>query len=360
MPVFILSQPIHTGKTTLLMQWVKSRNDVAGILTPDLAGLRRLYDIKQRSFFDFQKTGTPASGDVPVGKFLFDGGIFLKAQEILLQAMQQQTAWLVIDEIGRLELDRKTGLEPAVSAIIHPYKTGIQQGNLLLVIRDYLLDDCIAYYGLQDAKVIDASFFQAPGNSSSHHDVYGIVMCGGRSTRMGTDKSTLEYHHKPQRYHLYDLMGHHCKQVYISCNNEQAASVGSLYPCITDHPQHSNSGPLSGLLAATETLPGKHLMLTGCDYPFIQHQHLSALSDAFRLTQRSVCYMSGDFEEPLLAIYSSDDLDQLKTYLQSGQQSLRHFLKQQQAEKLVPAHTAFLQSVDTYDQYLTVKAMINI
>jgi hypothetical protein len=33
-------------------------------------------------------------------------------------------------------------------------------GNLLLVIRDYLLETAITYYDLQDAIVLDRAFFK--------------------------------------------------------------------------------------------------------------------------------------------------------------------------------------------------------
>jgi hypothetical protein len=40
------------------------------------------------------------------------------------------------------------------------YKSEDPKGNLLLVIRDYLLDTAIAQYALQDAIVFDKAFFE--------------------------------------------------------------------------------------------------------------------------------------------------------------------------------------------------------
>ncbi|MBK8495728.1 MAG: NTP transferase domain-containing protein [Chitinophagaceae bacterium] len=37
-------------------------------------------------------------------------------------------------------------------------------------------------------------------------NTYGLVLCGGNSSRMGTDKSMLQYYDKPQRYHVYDML----------------------------------------------------------------------------------------------------------------------------------------------------------
>ena len=46
--------------------------------------------------------------------------------------------------------------------------------------------------------------------------LHGLVVCGGQSTRMGMDKSQLQYHGVPQREWLYELLQPLCEDVYIS------------------------------------------------------------------------------------------------------------------------------------------------
>src|SRR6476660_5088570 len=119
--IYILSQPIQTGKTTLLQTWLKGQSNAGGILTPDVNGKRKLFDIATQTYFDLQLN----EGDegIRIGKFVFDTGIMQKARAILLDSKQQAYDWLVVDEVGRLEMDRKEGLEPALSDIIHHFKT---------------------------------------------------------------------------------------------------------------------------------------------------------------------------------------------------------------------------------------------
>ena len=75
--------------------------------------------------------------------------------------------------------------------------------------------------------------------------LHGLVVCGGQSTRMGMDKSQLQYHGVPQREWLYELLQPLCEDVYISCNAEQAAEIGDSYPTITDATIYRNIGPVS-------------------------------------------------------------------------------------------------------------------
>jgi len=60
--------------------------------------------------------------------------------------------FLIIDEIGRLELNQNKGLEPALGVVINKFINKEVSGNLILVIRDYLLEECIEKYQLQEAK----------------------------------------------------------------------------------------------------------------------------------------------------------------------------------------------------------------
>lgn len=159
--ICILSEPIRSGKTTALMQWVKQQTHVAGFLTPDADDLRKLYDLASQKIYDLQ---VPAAHDntVHIGHFDFDKAVFAHAQQLMRDALNNDPAWLVIDEIGRLELDRKEGLEPALSEVIRHYNAGKGTGRLLLVIRDYLLEPCIAHYQLQDAVIWHRTDLEIP------------------------------------------------------------------------------------------------------------------------------------------------------------------------------------------------------
>ena len=68
----------------------------------------------------------------------------------------------------------------------------------------------------------------------SFPNTYGLVLCGGKSTRMGTDKSMLQYHSKPQRYYVYDLLFPLCEKVFISCNEQQSSTIEVGYDYIQD------------------------------------------------------------------------------------------------------------------------------
>jgi len=141
------------GKTTALQQWIAGRTDIAGILTPDENGMRKLLDIASGKKYDLQ-VGKNFEGDAMViGRFIFSKAVMEKARQLLLESLETEPAWLVIDEAGKLEIEQDAGLEPAVTAMIQHYQTGGASGKLLLVIRDSLLDKAIEKYSLQGALI---------------------------------------------------------------------------------------------------------------------------------------------------------------------------------------------------------------
>ncbi len=183
-------------------------------------------------------------------------------------------------------------------------------------------------------------------------NTYGLVVCGGQSSRMGTDKSLLNYHGKPQRYFLYDLLQTLCEQVFISCNQAQAKEIPEGYDVIIDSEKYQQIGPMGGLLSAFEKYPDASFLVIGCDYPYIQKSDLGKLLEA-NANVLSITYYN-DYEqirEPLIGFYKNGCYDYLKIQFEENDYSLNHFLKDINAEKIIPALPKTIQSVDTLEGY---------
>lgn len=320
--IYLLSQPIQTGKTTLLFKWLEHQKDVAGILTPDVNGMRKLYDVSGKKHYDLQLN--EGEEGIEIGRFVFDRKAFDKAQHLLNESMNKTTGWIVVDEIGRLEIDRNEGLEPAVGNLVNKFKQHTQADvKLLLVIRDYLLNAAVAHYQLQNAVVLPRSFFEA------YAPLSGLVLCGGKSVRMGRDKALISYHKKPQYAHVAGLMERLCPDVFISCNQQQKEAFSEYYQTIVDSATFENAGPLTAVLTAFETIKDAALLVTGCDYPYFTYNDMLALIQAREPGIDVVCYRNQDtgFEEPLLAVYEQQCAPLLLQYYNEGHTSLRHFLR---------------------------------
>ncbi len=130
-------------------------------------------------------------------------------------------------------------------------------------------------------------------------EVYGLVLVGGRSTRMGRDKAALQYVGKPQAVVAFEMLSQCCARVFLSCRQGQSADLPAIHDVI------ESTGPMTGILSAFHIHSDKAWLVLACDLPFVTEatlRHLIARRDA---TQLATAFRSAHdgLPEPLCAIY---------------------------------------------------------
>ena len=175
---------------------------------------------------------------------------------------------------------------------------------------------------------------------------------------MGTDKSLLNYHGKPQREHLFEMLSSICEETYISCNRNQYPTIHPQYNPMPDEEDLGDIGPMAGVLTGFRKFPTAAFLIVGCDYPLLQPQDLQDLVNAYWEVGTSVAYYNAEANmyEPLLAVYHTDIADHLTNNFHSGKYSLRDALVEDSANKLLPYSPETLKSVDTPAEYEAWKA----
>jgi len=189
--------------------------------------------------------------------------------------------------------------------------------------------------------------------------LYGLVACGGRSSRMGFDKSTIIYHGIPQRYYVYHMLELYCEKVFISCNREQRATILPGYRFIEDTEKAQHGAPMVALISAFEQYPKASFLLVGCDYPFLQSGEIARLVAA-RLSDRpAICYVnSSGLEEPLIAMYENAVQQKLIEAYSKGNHSLRMLLQSVDALHCVSSSESAIMSVDDRKTYEEIQQQI--
>jgi len=177
----------------------------------------------------------------------------------------------------------------------------------------------------RDAAIRSAS----SGNSKQDNRVTlnGLILIGGRSTRMGQDKSQLIYHEKPQREHLTDLLQPYCDTVYWSMNAEQAREAASIrQPIIVD--TFDWPGPLNGILSAFQQKAATAWLVVACDMPLLSTRSIDALIQGRNPAKLATAFYDSDgrFPEPLLCIWEAASKPIIENATAGGQWSPRKFL----------------------------------
>lgn len=164
---------------------------------------------------------------------------------------------------------------------------------------------------------------------SSVYKLNGLILTGGRSTRMGQDKSQLMYHGKPQRNHLTDLLRPYCQNVFWSVNADQAAALPNPeQPLILD--MFDWPGPLNGILSAFRQEPTVAWFVVACDMPLLTSRSFDALIHGRDPAKPATVFYDSDglLPEPLLGIYEPAFGPIMEQAVLGGEFSPRRLLQQ--------------------------------
>ncbi len=150
-----------------------------------------------------------------------------------------------------------------------------------------------------------------------------VVLAGGRSSRMGTDKADLKFHgttflelqlKKGQRLGISDIL--------------VSGYRGSLpgVPIVED--RLPGRGPLGGMEACLRRAKGDRVLVLGVDVPLVPVSELKALIDkSGEDGPAAVILKHGEKEEPLIGVYRRNLADALLRELSEGKGSVFAFLK---------------------------------
>ncbi len=175
----------------------------------------------------------------------------------------------------------------------------------------------------------------------------GLILTGGRSTRMGQDKSRLVYHDKPQRDHLIDLLSPYCDTVFWSVNADQAAELEQTHPpVIVD--EFDLPSPLNGILSAFQRDPDVAWLVVACDMPLITSQSLDVLIQGRNSAKLATAFYDSDGQspEPLYGIYEPAFGPILKQAFLAGAYSPRQLLQQNDVQLLMVPDVRELANVN--------------
>ncbi|MDZ7693056.1 MAG: NTP transferase domain-containing protein [Balneolaceae bacterium] len=186
----------------------------------------------------------------------------------------------------------------------------------------------------------------------------GLVLAGGKSTRMHTDKTVLEYHGKPQRDHLYELLDDFCDDTFISCRQEQADEIPHDFKCITD--SFLGMGPMGALLSAFRQNPDTAWLSVACDLPHLSRTSLQYLADHRNPSKIATAFNSPDssFPEPLITIWEPKSYPVLLHFLSLGYSCPRKVLINSDIEILEAPDPRELKNVNRPEEYEEAKEFL--
>lgn len=134
---------------------------------------------------------------------------------------------------------------------------------------------------------------------------YGLVLTGGKSERMKSDKALLEYKGVPHAAYIRNTLAPFCDDVFLSARKDQwAGTVIADLPVIED--TVTAKGPIAGILSAFEKHPDANWIVVACDLVHFNKKTIELLLENYDKTAVATAYKNTEkgFPEPLCALYT--------------------------------------------------------
>lgn len=152
-----------------------------------------------------------------------------------------------------------------------------------------------------------------------------VIMAGGKSSRMGQDKSLLPFSTFATltEYQLHKFQNHF-DTLYISTKNKAKFDFEAFF--IEDIPEYTESSPLIALLSALEYLDTPMCVLS-VDTPFINPTIFETLYQSIQPNNDAAIARSPFGSHPLCAIYKPSIKSTIQQMLEQNQHKLEHLLR---------------------------------
>ncbi|MCA9897944.1 MAG: molybdenum cofactor guanylyltransferase [Anaerolineales bacterium] len=150
------------------------------------------------------------------------------------------------------------------------------------------------------------------------------IMAGGKSSRMGTDKSFVLFEGRPLIEVVMEAVASLGDETLLITNKLHAYAHLNL-PMVSDvYPDH---GSLGGIFTAVHAAAHPHTLVVACDMPWL-NRPLLAYMIGLRQTADLIVPRWEKYPEPLHAIYSKACLDPIEAKLKAQQLKITSFFGQ--------------------------------
>ena len=187
-------------------------------------------------------------------------------------------------------------------------------------------------------------------------DLYGLVLAGGKSARMGRDKGLLDYHGRPQREWLADLLAIYCSRVFVSVRSGQVESEfdGDDFTFLEDLPEFGNHGPIGALLTAQAAHPNHAWLVVSCDLPFFDQTAIACLLRHRAPGSPATAFINHEIDrpEPLSTIYEPGFMNALPAAFAAGANSMMRILHTlPDVSRVIEYDPLWIMSADTPEAF---------
>lgn len=188
----------------------------------------------------------------------------------------------------------------------------------------------------------------SPWTSEDHEPATAIVLAGGKSTRMGTDKSLLPVGGKPLIQHVCEQLKPHFDGLLIAGGEDTRFDFLDVRVVCDEVP---GQGPLRGIASALAVSRHDLNFVMACDIPWVNNALLHHLLQEAQECDCVVPVTAEGHYEPLFAVYRKSALPAMRRALEAGQRRIVAAFPHCRVKTLPIPPMVKLANINTPDDY---------
>ena len=157
----------------------------------------------------------------------------------------------------------------------------------------------------------------------NNRDITGIILAGGQSSRMGTDKAFIRLGNKTFIEHTCELIRPYCREIMISTNNLNKY-LHAEYRIFAD--EIKGLGPIGGIYTCLKHSGTKENLVVAVDIPFINSGLIQYLLSFTGEAELVMPLIRGGSPEPLCAVYSRSVIKYLEAMIAEKDLKVQHLM----------------------------------
>jgi len=191
---------------------------------------------------------------------------------------------------------------------------------------------------------------------SNKKDITGIVLAGGKSSRMGSDKGLIKIDNKTFVENVIAAMEPLVNEIIIVSNNPEYDQFG--FYRVED--EIKDSGPLAGLYSGLKYSNSEFNLVLSCDIPIIKTEILEKLIEVDYKNYEVTQIESHNKTMPLIAIYQKQCMHKCLELLQQDERRLRVAVNQLKTKTIVidSEYDPFVKNVNNKEDLKTINHAI--
>lgn len=178
--------------------------------------------------------------------------------------------------------------------------------------------------------------------------VTGIILAGGKSERMGADKSLLPFLGRPLIQHIHGQLRPYFSEILVAGDSVERYAFLEARLVSDEVP---GQGPLRGIVSALAASQNDLNFVIACDIPWVDHALLKILLREAHGCDCVVPVTLEGYYEPLFAVYRKSALPAMRRALEAGQRRVVAAFSDCRVRTVVVPDRKWLDNINTPDDY---------